>query len=136
MPEIPKPKYKPPSWDLKVRAILNLPTSQGAMWPVDRIAKAIAKDYPPDRKAWDIAFHLCDWNREAAFLVAVALRPNDFTAREIREAVMACLIHIPNHVAAAATLGQWPMKDIFRVGAKIDQETDEQKVRRRGRKAR
>lgn len=70
-------------------------------------------------KAHDIAFHLSDWREDAAFLVALALAPEQFTQEDISEGVIACMIHIPNHVAAAATLGDCDMRDIFNVGASI-----------------
>jgi hypothetical protein len=43
--------------------------------------------------------------------------PDRFSANEIRERVLSFLVHAPNHVAAAAKLGGWPVKDIFGVGA-------------------
>jgi len=70
--------------------------------------------------AQEIAFHLSDWRDEAAFLVALNIAPELFTQQEIEEGVTACLIHIPNHIAAAAKLAGWKMKDIFNVGATIE----------------
>lgn len=61
-----------------------------------------------------IAFHLTDWNSEAAFLVALQLFPERFTPEEIREGVEAFLIHAPHHVIAAARLAGHPTDDIFR----------------------
>jgi len=87
--------------------------------PISVIASAIESDFAPEI-ASDIAFHLTDWMDEAAFLVAVALAPNKFTKDEIRDGIRACLIHIPNHMAAAATLGGWELRDIFNVSAKIE----------------
>jgi hypothetical protein len=51
-----------------------------------------------------IAFHLTDWNAEAAFIVALHLFPERFTAEQIREGADSLLIHAPNHMAAAAHL--------------------------------
>lgn len=51
-----------------------------------------------------LAFHLADWNGDAAFLVALLLFPERFTSAEIREGVAGFLIHAPDHIAAAATL--------------------------------
>jgi hypothetical protein len=70
-------------------------------------------------KAADIAFHLTDWAADAAFLVAVQLYPERFTDEEIREGVLAFIIHAPNHVAAAAHLSGWPVRDVFKVGLKL-----------------
>jgi hypothetical protein len=54
--------------------------------------------------AAEIAFHLVDWNSDAAFLVALHLYPERFTAEEIRAGVFSLLPHVPNHVTAAAKL--------------------------------
>ena len=62
----------------------------------------------------EIAFHLTDWSSEAAFLVALHLFPERFTAEEIREGVQAFLIHAPHHIIAAARLAGHPTEDIFR----------------------
>ena len=66
--------------------------------------------------ARDIAFHLADWNSDAAFLVAVCLFPDRFTNEEIEDGVMSFMQHAPNHVAAAAKLYGEPVRDIFGVG--------------------
>ena len=91
--------------------------------PSDIIVAAISSEYPDLLKAYDIAFHLTDWDDEAAFLVALRLAPSLFTSEELADGIRACLIHIPNHVAAAATLGGWPMQDVFHVGAVIAPST-------------
>jgi hypothetical protein len=70
--------------------------------------------------AADVGFHLSDWGEDAAFLVAVHLLPERFTVKEIRDGVMAVLIHAPNHIAAAAHLAGWPLRDVFKVGLKLD----------------
>src|SRR5262245_4117000 len=83
------------------------------------IAAALAEELGPERAA-DVAFHLSDWGEDAAFLVAVHLFPERFTVDEIRDGVMALLIHAPNHVAAAAHLAGWPLRDVFEVGLRLD----------------
>jgi hypothetical protein len=72
---------------------------------------------PEDCIARDIAFHLTDWASDAAFIVALQLFPERFTAAEIESGVEGFLIHAPNHVAAAAVLSGHPIEDIFEVGA-------------------
>ena len=62
----------------------------------------------------EIAFHLTDWNADAAFLVALHLFPERFTKEEIQEGVLAFLIHAPNHIVAAARLSGHPVEDIFK----------------------
>ena len=81
----------------------------------DAIKRALVGELDA-KTASRLAFHLVDWNGEAAFLVALLLFPERFTPEEIREGVTGFLIHAPNHVAAAAQLGGWPVGDIFEVG--------------------
>lgn len=92
-------------------ALLQLIPEQAAA----TIAEALP-DFPP-QVAHDIAFHMTDWNRDAAFLVAVLLRPDAFTPTEIRDGLREFLVHAPNHIAAAAKLGGYPIADIFHIGA-------------------
>jgi hypothetical protein len=94
---------------------LNLETN-GAQ---NVIAAALTDELGPERAA-DVAFHLSDWGEDAAFLVAVHLFPERFTVEEIRDGVTALLIHAPNHLAAAAHLAGWPLRDVFTVGLKLD----------------
>ena len=70
---------------------------------------------PADRTARDIAFNLTDWASDAAFIVAVQLFPERFTAAEIADGIEKFLIHASNHVAAAAVLSGHPAEDIFGV---------------------
>ena len=79
------------------------------------IAEAIAGEFGPEL-AQQIAFHLTDWTSDAAFLVAAALFPGRFTAEEMRAGVLWMIVHAPNHVAAAAKLAGYPIRDIFNVG--------------------
>lgn len=67
-------------------------------------------------RADEIAFHLVDWNSDAAFLVAMLLFPERFTPEEIREGVFRFIIHAPDHVIAAARLSGHPAEDIFDEG--------------------
>ena len=78
------------------------------------ISAALASS-PDDRTAHDIAFNLTDWASDAAFIVALQLFPERFTASEIADGVEDFLIHAPNHVAAAAVLSGYPAEDIFGV---------------------
>ena len=66
-----------------------------------------------------IAFHLTDWNSDAAFIVALHLFPERFTPEEIEAAVDMFLIHVPNHVIAAARLAGHPIEDIFSEDDKV-----------------
>jgi hypothetical protein len=83
------------------------------------IAAALTDELGPER-ADHVAFHLSDWGEDAAFLVAVHLFPERFTVEEIRNGVLAFLIHAPNHIAAGAHLAGWPVQDLFEVGLRLD----------------
>lgn len=87
-----------------------IPTAQQA------IAQALADEHPAE-VARDIAFHLTDWQSDAAFIVAVILFPERFTPEEIRSGVERFIVHAPNHTAAAAKLGGFPVADVFEIGA-------------------
>jgi hypothetical protein len=76
------------------------------------VAEALSDSYPRKKSA-EIAFHLVDWNSNAAFLVALLLFPKRFTYEEIRAGVIQLLVHAPHHVVAAARLGGHPIEDIF-----------------------
>src|SRR5689334_19418961 len=80
------------------------------------IAQALADEHPAS-VARDIAFHLTDWQSDAAFIVAVILFPERFTPDEIRNGVDDFIAHAPNHAAAAAKLGGFPVTDVFEIGA-------------------
>ena len=67
--------------------------------------------------AYDIIFHMTDWSSDAAFVAALLLFPERFTDEEIRKGILDFLVHAPNHVAAAAKLHDFPIQDIFEVGA-------------------
>jgi hypothetical protein len=54
--------------------------------------------------AGKVAFHMADWNADAAFVVAVHLFPERFTPEELGEGVGLFLTHAPNHIRAACGL--------------------------------
>jgi len=76
------------------------------------LAHALAGSYR-SAVANEMAFHLVDWNSDAAFLVALLLFPQRFTQEEIEAGVILLLVHAPAHVIAAARLGGIPAEDIF-----------------------
>ena len=84
---------------------------------------ALAADGHP-KNAAELAFHLSDWNWDAAFLVAVHLFPERFTPEELSVGADMVLMHAPNHLVAAAKLAGHPVEDIFEVGA-LDHVTEE-----------
>jgi hypothetical protein len=79
----------------------------------ETVKKALKQSGLPEKSANDIAFHLTDWNYDAAFLVAVHLFPKRFTAKEIAAGVDCMLAHIPAHVIAAARLLGYSTEDFF-----------------------
>ncbi len=79
-----------------------------------------------EEQARDIGFHLADWPQEAAFIVALHLCPERFTPEEVEDGVLGFLVHVPNHVAAAAALFGSPVEDIFEVGALDGPANDEE----------
>lgn len=81
------------------------------------IAKALNGDRYLGKVAQDIAIHLVDWQFDGLIIVAITMFPERFTQEEIRRGVIMFLVHAPDHIAAAAKLGGWPVKDIFEVGA-------------------
>jgi hypothetical protein len=87
---------------------------------VATIASALTPEYGSE-KAADIALHLADWSADAAFMHALHLFPERFTTEEIQAGVQAFLIHVPNHIAAAAHLSGWPIRDVFGVGLNLDE---------------
>lgn len=93
----------------------RLAGSRPASEAVATIAEALAGHYPLQVAA-DIAFHLSDWNSDAAFVVALHLFPERFTKEEVASGVTSLLIHAPNHLAAAAKLAGYPIEDVFGLG--------------------
>ena len=81
---------------------------------MEQIAQAVsAESGYSEQVGFDIGFHVADWQADAAFLVALHLFPDRFTAEEIDEGVRSLLIHVPAHVIAAARLAGHPTEDIF-----------------------
>ncbi|MCX6851660.1 MAG: hypothetical protein NTY98_22390 [Verrucomicrobia bacterium] len=112
----------PDKLDEKVQAIFSEIAGAGrAKWlrgdvpsrVMEQIAQAISSEHPPE-VAGEIGFHLGDWQGDAAFLVALHLFPERFTPEEIRVGVRALLIHVPQHIIAAARLAGNSIEDVFR----------------------
>lgn len=64
-------------------------------------------------KAEEIAFHLADWNSDAAFIVALHLFPERFTKKEIEDGITSFMVHAPYHIAEAARLLGHPLDNIY-----------------------
>ncbi len=78
----------------------------------DRLGAALAEDLDP-LVADQVAFHLVDWETDAAFLVAFMLFPERFTPEELQAAVSMFLVHVPAHVQAAASLAGYEVHDLL-----------------------
>ncbi|HUE70952.1 MAG TPA: hypothetical protein VMP01_08685 [Pirellulaceae bacterium] len=70
---------------------------------MDAMTAALADEYGWE-KAGDVALHMLDWNWDAAFIVALHLFPERFTAEEIQSGLGLFLCHAPNHIREACRL--------------------------------
>lgn len=101
---------------------------EGSHFPADvnsRITEALTDgnvDDPELLKKDSIGFHLIDWQRDAAFIVALTLFPDRFTDEEIRDEIDSFLIHVPAHILEAARLAGYPANNIFE---EKDKETEQ-----------
>jgi hypothetical protein len=78
----------------------------GSVFPEEAsqaITSALAADCGED-KAAKIALNMVDWNSDAAFVVALCLFPEQFTAEEINAGIGLFLCHAPNHIREACRL--------------------------------
>jgi hypothetical protein len=67
------------------------------------IVEAFASEMD-SKKAEELAFNMADWGGDAAFVVALHLFPERFTADEIREATRSLAFHIPYHASNIADI--------------------------------
>ncbi len=102
----------------------RLAGERSAVETIERLAEVLTQRFDPET-AYEIAFHLSDWNSDAAFITAMHLFPERFTEDEIADGVDAFLIHAPNHIAAAAQLARHPVRDIFEVKVRFHVEADD-----------
>jgi len=73
----------------------------------------------------DVAFHMTDWVDDLQDFYRLAAEPDGFTDDEARELMIRFLLHVPNHVAAAAKLFTGiPVTDVFGVGATVEENED------------
>lgn len=90
-----------------------------------RIASALSGEEPSEEDILQndrVAFHVIDWQAEAAFIVALALFPDRFSDEEIRDGVEDLLIHAPAHILEAARLVGRPTENIFLEGAERSEQ--------------
>lgn len=84
--------------------------------------KALRRTYG-DEGSRNLAFHLMDWTFDAAFLLALAMFPEKFSRREIEDGIDLLIVHVPNHVAAAAKISGYQCKDIWREKRAVETKT-------------
>jgi len=77
---------------------------------MDAITAALTPNYGSD-KAREIAFNMADWNWDAAFVTALQLFPERFTAAEINAGIGLFLVHAPYHIEKAGDLYNDPLPD-------------------------
>ncbi|CAN7178190.1 hypothetical protein LJR090_000484 [Bosea sp. LjRoot90] len=69
-------------------------------------------------EAREVAFHMTDWLDDLHRYVKFCENPDESTPAAVNDMLLAFLIHVPNHMAAAAKLyAGFPVSDIFGVGA-------------------
>ena len=75
----------------------------------------------------DVAFHMTDWAKDFARFREFADSPDSFSAEDVEDLLMAFLIHVPNHLAAASKLMlDIPVTDVFGVGSTEETPDDEE----------
>jgi hypothetical protein len=72
----------------------------------------------PEPVAHDVAFHMTDWLDDLKAYGRFCTDPGKLSDDEVNKMLIAFLIHVPNHLAAASKLyTDFPVADIFGVGA-------------------
>lgn len=82
------------------------------------IIKALSgRDYAPDERRIDIAFHMTDWLNDLEAWREFCQDPASLKPEAVEELLMGFLIHVPAHIAAARKLMLgFAMEDVFQVG--------------------
>ncbi|MDF1869574.1 MAG: hypothetical protein P1U30_04210 [Phycisphaerales bacterium] len=84
----------------------------------NRIGQAALNRGHSAKVASDVAFHMLDWHEDLTRLVAFLESPSECSTKELDSLLSDFLIHVPNHIAAAAKLyTECGVQDIFGVGA-------------------
>ena len=66
----------------------------------------------------DVAFHMTDWADDFIRLRQFIDDPTSFSPEQVEDSLMAFLVHVPNHLAAASKLMlDIPVTDVFGVGS-------------------
>ncbi|QKK08081.1 MAG: hypothetical protein HND58_07770 [Planctomycetota bacterium] len=70
----------------------------------ERIERAVEAEGGAAQVSGPVAFHMSDWLHDLHDLLGVLDPDRQPTDAEVREVLMAFLLHVPEHVAAAAKL--------------------------------
>jgi hypothetical protein len=72
----------------------------------------------PEAVADDVAFHMTDWLTDLDAYYRFCTNPGALSDPEASRLLIAFLVHVPNHLAAASKLyTDVPVTDVFGVGA-------------------
>lgn len=84
----------------------------------DRLVRALrARGYSPF-VSQETAFHMVDWLDDLMELHDLYTGRSRWTSERVEKILIGFLVHVPNHVAAAAkVLADSPVSDLFEVGA-------------------
>jgi hypothetical protein len=85
---------------------------------IQSIMKALANRGMSDTALHDAGFHMTDWLEDLEELYTYYRDPESVPTEKAEQLLAGFLLHVPNHVAAAAKLvADFPVSDIFGVGA-------------------
>ena len=78
-----------------------------------------------EQECHDIVFHMTDWLNDLVYLFKLYENPDSYKHKKIVDILGYFLVHVPNHIAAAAKIMlDQPVEDIFKIGA-VKTETDD-----------
>jgi len=88
-----------------------------------RISRLLRRRGVASSVADDVAFHLTDWADDLEAFHSFVSDPASLPAKQAHALLMAFLVHVPNHLAAASKLYLGlPVTDVFGVGATTEDE--------------
>ena len=83
-----------------------------------RIKASALKRGLSKQEAFDSGFHMVDWLDDLEAIYSFCQNPDSMTDSELDKMLTNFLVHVPNHLAAAAKIyTDSPVSDVFGVGA-------------------
>jgi hypothetical protein len=77
------------------------------------------------QEAFDSGFHMVDWLDDLGAFYSFCQNPDSLTDGELDTMLNNFLIHVPNHVAAAAKIyADYPVSDVFQIDVFRSSEDD------------